>query len=183
MKHTPIVHYRVSAKDKKKGLLIWGFALICGLGLVNSQLTALYAPVVPVAYAQEPSVAFDDRLGELLPTSTVIVTNNVEWTRMKAPRLSDVSAYTSRVQETDSSPCIAANGKDICKLHKQGVQTCASNDYKLGAKLKIDGLGECIVSDRMNKRYTGTGRVDFYMGMDLKGAYAHGVKKLMVTEL
>ena len=180
MKHTPIVHRRVSSKDKKKGLLIWAFIILCGLGLINSQLTYLYAPV---AHAQEPSVAFDDHLGELLPTSTVIYTNNVEWTRIKAPRLSDVSAYTSRVQETDSSPCIAANGKDICKLHKQGIQTCASNDYKLGAKLKIEGLGECIVSDRMNRRYTGTGRVDFYMGMDLKGALSHGVKKLMVTEL
>ena len=180
MKNTPIVHRRVSAKDKKKGLLIWAFAILCGLGLINSQLTALYTPY---AHAQEPAVTVQDRLGELLPSSTVIVTNNVEWTRMKAPRLSDVSAYTSRVQETDSSPCIAANGKDICKLHKQGIQTCASNDYKLGAKLKIEGLGECIVSDRMARRYTGTGRVDFYMGMDTAKAYKHGVKKLMVTEL
>lgn len=35
--------------------------------------------------------------------------------------------------------------------------------------------------DRMNRRYTGTGRVDWYMGMDLQGALKHGVKRLVIS--
>lgn len=99
----------------------------------------------------------------------------------KKAKKATVTMYTSRAQETDDSPCIAANGKDICKLLAQGVQTCASNDYKLGTKLNISTLGECIVMDRMNSRYTGTGRIDWYAGFDLKSARAHGVKTLAVT--
>lgn len=94
-----------------------------------------------------------------------------------------VTMYTSRVAETDDSPCIAANGKDICKLLSEGVQTCASNDYKLGSRLQIQGLGECTVMDRMNKRYTGTGRIDWYAGFDLARARSHGVKNLMIAVL
>lgn len=176
-------HYRVSRKDKIKGLQIWAFLLFVLGGMAYSKYQVTF--VIP-AHAQEAPVTVDDRLGEVLdPKGTIYIKEGKDpvWGTIKEPKMAEVSAYTSRVQETDSSPCIAANGKDICKLHKQGIQTCASNDYKLGAKLKIEGLGECINMDRMNKRYTGTGRVDFYMGMDLKGALNHGVKKLMVTEL
>lgn len=179
MKHTPIVHRRVSAKDKKKGLLIWAFIILCGLGIINSRLTALYTPY---AHAQEPAVTPDDRLGELLPSSTVIVTNNVEWTRMKAPRLLEVSAYTSRVQETDASPCIPADGSNICDRFKKGEKMVAYNCAKLGSKIKI-GDNVYTVVDRLNPRYTASCRIDIYYGYDLKGALSHGVKKLMVTEL
>lgn len=87
-----------------------------------------------------------------------------------------VTGYTSRAQETDSTPEIAANGKNIWKLYQQGINTCASNDYKLGTVLTIEGLGTCTVFDRMNSRFTGTGRIDWYFGYDLKAALKHGVK-------
>lgn len=105
-----------------------------------------------------------------------------ETTRPKGKKVT-VTMYTSRAKETDDSPCISANGKDICKLLKEGVQTCASNDYKFGTKLHIEGLGECVVMDRMNRRYTGTGRIDWYKGMDLRGALNHGHPTLTITVL
>lgn len=88
-----------------------------------------------------------------------------------------VTGYTSRPEETDDSPCIAAFNDDICALKAKGVNVCASNDYPKGTRLNIDGLGECVVLDRMNRRYTGKGRIDWYFGNDLTGARAWGVQK------
>lgn len=87
-----------------------------------------------------------------------------------------LSAYSSRVQETDATPCIAADGTDICILHAKGERICASNDFKMHSVITIEGVGDCIIRDRMNKRYTGTNRVDLYMGYDTTGALKHGVK-------
>lgn len=103
--------------------------------------------------------------------------------QVKKTKVVTVTMYTSRAAETDDSPCIAANNKDICKLLEQGVQTCASNDYAFGTKLKIEGLGTCIVMDRMNRRYTGKSRVDWYNGFDLVGARKHGVQQLNLSIL
>lgn len=92
-----------------------------------------------------------------------------------------VTGYTSRVEETDDTPCIAAFGHDICKLHAAGRNVCASNDYAKGTRLTIEGLGTCEVLDRMNTRYTGTGRIDWYFGNDLKTARKWGIKNVSIT--
>lgn len=94
-----------------------------------------------------------------------------------------VTGYTSRVEETDSSPCISADGRDICKRHAEGQRLCAGNDYKLGSTVHIEGIGECKIVDRLNARYNGTGRIDLYFGMDLSSARKHGSKRLVVTPL
>lgn len=82
--------------------------------------------------------------------------------------------YTSRVSETDESPCISADGSNICELYAKGQNICASNDYKIGTKLHIVGLGDCVVKDRMARKYTNTGAVDWYNGMDVAGARKFG---------
>lgn len=92
-----------------------------------------------------------------------------------------VTEYTSRKQETDGSPEIAANGENIWKLYQKHDNTCATNDYKIGTRLTIPGLGDCTVRDRMNRRYNGKQRVDFYRGYDTKSALAFGVKKMKVS--
>lgn len=97
-----------------------------------------------------------------------------------ARRIAEVSAYTSRTQETDQSPEIAANGQNIWNLYQKGIKTCATNDYKFGTVLRVEGYGDCIVSDRMNRRYTGKGNVDLYFGYDLKAARSFGRKKLII---
>jgi 3D (Asp-Asp-Asp) domain-containing protein len=93
-----------------------------------------------------------------------------------------VTGYTSHIAQTDSTPCIAADGSDICKRYAKGEKICATNDWKLGTRLIIEGLGTCTVADRMNKRYTGTNRVDFYYGYDIMTARRHGVQSLYVQE-
>lgn len=91
-----------------------------------------------------------------------------------------VTAYTSHANQTDDSPCIAAHNVDVCRLYAMGQLVCASNDYALGTLLTVDGYGTCRVLDRMNARYTGTGRVDVYMGYDLTRARAWGIRKVKV---
>lgn len=85
------------------------------------------------------------------------------------------SAYTSRAEETDGSPYITADGTDL-----RGIFSCvvASNDYPFGTVIKIDSIGECVVHDRMNKRYTGQNRIDIYFGNDVKRALEFGRREL-----
>lgn len=90
----------------------------------------------------------------------------------------EITMYTSRSEETDASPCISADGTDICKV---SYNVCASNSHKIGQKLLVKGLGECIVKDRMNSRYHN--RIDWYAKMDLARALKFGKQKLEVIEL
>lgn len=94
-----------------------------------------------------------------------------------------ISFYTSEARQTDDSPEIAANGQNIWHLYQNGQKTCASNDYKIGTKLSIEGIGTCIVRDRMNSRYTGTGRIDWYLGYSHADAWDMGLKKNVTVEI
>jgi hypothetical protein len=89
----------------------------------------------------------------------------------------EMSAYTSRVEETDSSPCISADGSNICEYDGCVV---ASNDYAFGTVIDVEGFGLCEVRDRMNSRYTSTGNMDIYFGMDLDGALKFGRQKVEI---
>ena len=80
-----------------------------------------------------------------------------------------VYQYTSRVSETDGSPCISANGWNICKFHDSGINICAANFVPIGTYLYVDGLGSCVVADRMNKRYKSA--VDWYAGYGSSALY------------
>ena len=132
--------------------LIWGAVLI---------LTLRAKPAKKIEPKVEPK-----------PTSQVEIANVPRGT------IREVSMYTSRKQETDNSPCISADGTNICKVK---YNVCASNAFPLGTKLYVEGLGECIVKDRMNRRYKNA--VDWYAGMDLQRALRFGRRKLLVVEL
>ena len=73
-----------------------------------------------------------------------------------------ITAYNSEIGQTDSTPCITANGFNVCK---HGVEdTIAANFLKFGTKVQIPELfGEkvFIVRDRMNKKHPE--RVDIWM--------------------
>ena len=88
-----------------------------------------------------------------------------------------MTAYTSRKKETDSTPCISADGTNICKYDGCVV---ASNDYPFDTVVVIEGFGECVVKDRMSSRYTGTDNMDLYFGRDLEGALEFGRQNLKI---
>ena len=81
---------------------------------------------------------------------------------VKYSKYTTITAYNSIPAQTDDTPCITANGFNVCS---HGVEdTVAANFLRFGTKIKIpDVFGDRIftVRDRMNKRYTN--RVDIWM--------------------
>lgn len=82
--------------------------------------------------------------------------------KVSGVRVVSMTAYNSEVAQTDASPCITANGFNVCK---HGVEdTVAANFLPFGTKIRIpDYFGDRIfvVRDRMNRRYQN--RVDVWM--------------------
>lgn len=73
-----------------------------------------------------------------------------------------ITAYNSEIAQTDNSPCITANGFNVCQHNQE--DTIAANFLKFGTKVKIPELfGDKIfvVRDRMNVKHQN--RVDIWM--------------------
>lgn len=73
-----------------------------------------------------------------------------------------VTAYNSEIGQTDKSPCITANGFDLCQHGRE--DSVAANFLPFGAKVKMPELfGDkvFIVRDRMNQRFNN--RIDVWM--------------------
>jgi len=82
--------------------------------------------------------------------------------KIKHDTIRFVTAYNAGdPAQTDDTPCIAANNKNICEALERGESHCAANFVPLGTKLYVDKVGVCTVTDRMNKRYRH--RVDIAM--------------------
>jgi 3D (Asp-Asp-Asp) domain-containing protein len=76
-----------------------------------------------------------------------------------------VTAYNAGdPRQTDDTPCISANGENICKALAKGKKRCAANFVPLGSHLHVEKIGVCRVTDRTNKRYRN--RVDIAMQRD-----------------
>jgi len=102
--------------------------------------------------------------------------------KVKNTSIHVITAYNSEVGQTDDSPCITANGFDVCKNNKE--DTIAANFLKFGTKVKIPDLyGDrvFVVRDRMNTKHPT--RVDIWM-KDRTSALKFGVKtaKIQVLE-
>lgn len=113
-------------------------------------------------------------------TATATTTKKVE----KVIRTSThtMTAYNSEAAQTDDSPCITANGFNVCEHNIE--DTIAANFLPMGTKVRIPDLfGDriFIVRDRMNQRHAN--RVDVWM-KDRTSALKFGVKvaKIQVLE-
>jgi len=91
----------------------------------------------------------------------------------------EITAYNAGdVNQCDSTPCISANGENICEALRMGFKRCAANFVPLGTDLIIEGYGNCKVTDRMNSRYKNRVDIAFPLGDD--HAIKWGLKKLNV---
>ena len=80
-------------------------------------------------------------------------------------RVRVVTAYNVGVRgQTSDEPCIGAMGKNLCRLVERGLKVCAANFVDPETILHIEGYGECVVLDRMHRRFTH--RVDIAMRTD-----------------
>lgn len=91
-----------------------------------------------------------------------------------------ISAYNAGdPYQCDNSPCIAANGENICLALELGYKRCAANFVPFGTILEIEGYGRCLVVDRMNSRFSN--HVDIAMKKtEKKEALKFGRRKLKV---
>lgn len=88
------------------------------------------------------------------------------------------TAYSSTVGQTDSTPCITANGYNLCEHNQENV--IAANFLPFGTKVifpELDPEKVYTVQDRMNKRYWY--RVDFWK-INYNDARDFGLKKLKI---
>lgn len=77
----------------------------------------------------------------------------------------EVTAYNVGVRgQTGDRPCLGATGENLCRLVARGLKVCAANFVDPETILHIEGYGECIVLDRMNRRFAH--RVDIAMMRD-----------------
>jgi len=77
----------------------------------------------------------------------------------------EVTAYNVGVKgQTSDEPCIGATGRNLCRLVGRGLKVCAANFVDPETILHIEGFGECVVLDRMNRRFPN--RVDIAMRKD-----------------
>ena len=92
-----------------------------------------------------------------------------------------MTAYTSEVAQTDASPCITADGYNVCTADEENV--IAANFLPFGTQVRIpDYFGDRVftVHDRMNRRYTK--RVDVWM-KDKSDAMQFGIRTLKIEVL
>lgn len=85
-----------------------------------------------------------------------------------------LTAYSSEYSQCDDSPCITANGFDLCQHGQE--DSVAANFLPFGTKIRIPDLfGDkvFIVRDRMNTRYQN--RIDIWMTSTIK-AKKFGIK-------
>ena len=93
-----------------------------------------------------------------------------------------ITAYSSTVDQCDSTPCITANGFDLCKNYEEKAvaDTIAANFLKFGTRVRLpDAFGDqvFVVRDRMNAKYNGQNRIDVWMPTR-EEAIAFGVKRI-----
>ncbi|MFA6417384.1 MAG: hypothetical protein WCW61_04305 [Patescibacteria group bacterium] len=92
-----------------------------------------------------------------------------------------MTAYNSEPGQTDNSPCITANGFNVCEHGEE--DTIAANFLKFGTKVRIPELfGDrvFVVRDRMNKRHAD--RVDIWM-KNRSDALKFGIKTAKIEVL
>ena len=85
-----------------------------------------------------------------------------------------ITAYSSTVDQTDSTPCLTANDFDLCAHNQEDV--IAANFLPFGTKVRIpEYFGDRIftVQDRMNARYYY--RADIWM-KDRASAVTWGIR-------
>ena len=117
------------------------------------------------------------------PMMSLLLLHKTKLYKVRSETIRVVTAYNvGDPRQTDNTPCISANGENICRALADGEMRCAANFVPLGSRLHVDKIGVCLVTDRMNKRYRN--RVDIAMRKDeYRKALRFGRQKLHVKIL
>ena len=157
-KELAIKVFKISQKFAEKSVI---FLLILALTwqFAFPRVTSLAQTLDPVALKEMKQALMFEELGQLSKVIFVPVT-----------------AYSSTVDQTDSTPCQTANGFNLCQNNQQNV--IAANFLPFGAKVRFPDYDPdtiYTVQDRMNARYAY--RADIWM-QTRQQAKQFGVKNL-----
>lgn len=106
---------------------------------------------------------------------------------IKSETIREVTAYNAGdPAQTDASPCISANGEDICAALEAGFKRCAANFVPFGTDLLITTPDaswsyRCKVTDRMNSRFPN--RVDIAMKLSEKERAINFGKQNLIVKI
>jgi len=106
---------------------------------------------------------------------------NIEIIDVSTGVIRQASAYNSVPEQTDDTPCISADGSNICELLAAGECIIAGNFADLGSQHYIDGIGLCTLHDRMSSRYQEN--IDIFFGYDIQAAKNFGRQNLLVKSI
>lgn len=152
---------------------------ILGVVVIGVILSSIITPDILKASVQAAGAL----TGETATSTVDVVYPVAEARKPKAVWSITATAYSSDVWQNDATPFLPANGKDYRKVFtEQGFIRClANNDLKLGTKVRFVDLPDQVenlstvqddeegdiwtVCDRMNSRYTGKKRFDFYIAV------------------
>lgn len=191
MKMLQIIKEEVVPLSRRQGTVLL-IIIACVFQFVLFYAPALADAAVKEADAQESDqeiiISNDSMVKDaVMDSEAAKLASNATSTQPQSPKVVSTSthtmtAYSSEAAQTDASPCITANGFNVCE---HGIEdTIAANFLPIGTKVKIPDLfGDRIftVRDRMNQRHAN--RVDVWM-KDKASAIKFGVKvaKIQVLE-
>src|SRR3989344_264676 len=145
----------------------------CGIYMSTGLRTGAYALVLAAAIMGVPALVAAKDLESVvykLPMGVIIINansllqaNSLSSSETETPELASrflmtVTAYSSSVDETDSTPHITASGTRT----RHGI--VASNTFPIGTRVRIPELfGDevFVIEDRMHRRFTD--RIDIWM--------------------
>jgi 3D (Asp-Asp-Asp) domain-containing protein len=165
--------YLLSVKTKKINNLFAIFLVF----IVSFNFLFFPAPAFMKELAKKVNINLDN---EILGKS---IAGHEEYSVFEVKKTSfhAVTAYNSDPYQTDDTPCITANGFNLCD---HGIEdTIATNFLPFGTKIRIPELfGDRIfvVRDRMNARYKNN--LDIWM-KDKADAKKFGIKRVQIEIL
>jgi 3D (Asp-Asp-Asp) domain-containing protein len=157
-------------------VLVWNALRIEPTGIIIAPVEAMERPHVP-CHKVAPGHTVCGTPEDIAKWNAWLESENARKTLTKT-----VTGYNSVRWQTDSTPCISADGSDICALEAKGDHSCAAS-LPFGTRLHIPGLGICTVRDRLAKKYAD--RVDWHFGGadKVQEARAWGKRTLSITIL
>jgi len=143
----------------KQKIVSSGAKIAISLLAIINMLGALVAPTVANASFLDFTLNSDDVNTDSFPESQGRKPARTIWVV--------VTAYSSTVDQCDDTPCITANGYNLCDNYEKYAiaDTVAANFLRMGETVRFPDLyGDKVftVRDRMNARY-GNGRLDIWM--------------------
>lgn len=149
-------------------------------GMITLMLFALLSFHIPQAFAENDPYSVpenwpsnwvapfaDEKKQETVAAPEAVAADPMENRVVKYTKIVAATAYSSDIHQTDAypfRPAMAMDFRDVV-AQKGEVNCIAHNDLRLGTEVRFPELfGDKVytVCDRMNARYTGHNRVDFY---------------------